>query len=137
MQPAFRASRAVSTLAREYGANPITTTASPFLNEPKKHYDGLLALLFPHTASGGLLQWRAAWRDSRSHFWTISTTAVMVILPVMAVSTVFAVILELMGTDASTGALSYGLLIVQSAATLFYAATTATCSVWSTIWPGS
>jgi hypothetical protein len=89
-----------------------------------------LALLFPHTASGGLLQWRAAWRDSRSHFWTISTTAVMVILPVMAVSTVFAVILELMGTDASTGALSYGLLIVQSAATLFYAATTATCSVW-------
>jgi hypothetical protein len=89
-----------------------------------------LALLFPHTASGGPLQWRAAWNDSRSHFWTISTTAVMVILPVMAVSTVFAVVLELMGTDGSSGALSYALLIVQSAATLFYAATTATCSVW-------
>jgi len=89
-----------------------------------------LALLFPHAASGGRLQWRAAWRDSRSHFWTISTTAVMVILPVMAVSTVFAVVAQLMGTDGSTGAMAYGLLIVQSVATLLYAVTTATCSVW-------
>lgn len=89
-----------------------------------------LSLLFPHTASGGQLQWRAAWSDSRSHFWMIATTAVVVILPVMAVSTVISVMAELMGAADSGGAVTYGVLIIQSAATLLYAATTATCSVW-------
>jgi hypothetical protein len=89
-----------------------------------------LTLLFPHTAVGGQLQWRAAWNDSRSHFWMIATTAVVVILPVMAVSTVISVMAELMGTVDSLGAITYGVLIIQSAATLLYASTTATCSVW-------
>jgi hypothetical protein len=89
-----------------------------------------LSLLFPHTAAGGQLQWRAAWNDSRSHFWMIATTAVVVILPVMAVSTMISVMAELMGTIDSIGAITYGVLIIQSAATLLYAATTATCSVW-------
>jgi hypothetical protein len=89
-----------------------------------------LSLLFPHTAVGGQLQWRAAWNDSRSHFWMIATTAVVVILPVMAVSTVISVMAELMGTVDSLGAITYGVLIIQSAATLLYASTTATCSVW-------
>jgi len=89
-----------------------------------------LSLLFPHTAAGGQLRWRAAWNDSRSHFWMIATTAVVVILPVMAITTVISVMAELMGTSESPGAVTYGVLIIQSVATLLYAATTATCSVW-------
>ncbi len=60
----------------------------------------------------------------------IATTAVVVILPVMAVTTVVSVMAELMGTPDSPGAVTYGVLMIQSAATLLYAATTATCSVW-------
>jgi hypothetical protein len=89
-----------------------------------------LSLLFPHTATGGQLRWRAAWNDSRTHFWMIATTAVVVILPVMAVSTIISVMAELMQTLDSVAAVTYGVLVIQSAATLLYAASTATCSVW-------
>ena len=89
-----------------------------------------LALLFPHTAAGGRLQWRSAWEDSRGHFWAISTTAVVAILPIVAIATVFTVIAEMLATAGSIGSLTVGLLIVQSVVTLLYTATTATCSVW-------
>jgi hypothetical protein len=89
-----------------------------------------LALLFPHTAAGGRLQWRAAWEDSRGHFWAISTTAVVAILPIVAIATVFTVIAEMLATAGSIGSLTVGLLVVQSVVTLLYTATTATCSVW-------
>jgi hypothetical protein len=89
-----------------------------------------LALLFPHTAAGGRLQWRAAWEDSRGHFWAIATTAVVAILPVVAIATVFTVIAELLARAGSIGSVTVGLLVVQSAVTLLYTATTATCSVW-------
>lgn len=89
-----------------------------------------IALLFPHTAAGGRLQWRAAWEDSRGHFWAISTTAVVAILPIVAIATVFTVIAEMLARAGSIGSLTVGLLIVQSVVTLLYTATTATCSVW-------
>jgi hypothetical protein len=89
-----------------------------------------LALLFPHTAAGGRLQWRAAWEDSRGHFWAIATTAVVAILPVVAIATVFTVIAEMLARAGSIGSVTVGLLVVQSAVTLLYTATTATCSVW-------
>ncbi|WP_155524152.1 hypothetical protein [Burkholderia sp. PAMC 28687] len=89
-----------------------------------------LALLFPHTAAGGRLAWRAAWEDSRGHFWAIASTAVVAILPIVAIATVFTVVTEMLATAASTDSLTVGLLVVQSIVTLFYTATTATCSVW-------
>ncbi|MFM0158550.1 MULTISPECIES: hypothetical protein [Paraburkholderia] len=30
------------------------------------------ALLFPHIASGGKIEWRAAWRDTRGHFFAVA-----------------------------------------------------------------
>jgi hypothetical protein len=89
-----------------------------------------LALLFPHTAAGGRLAWRAAWEDSRGHFWPIASTAVVAILPIVAIATVFTVVMEMLTTASSTDSLTVGLLVVQSIVTLLYTATTATCSVW-------
>jgi hypothetical protein len=94
------------------------------------YVSGRLALLFPHTAAGGRLAWRAAWEDSRGNFWAIASTAVVAILPIVAIATVFTVVTEMLVTAASTDSLTVGLLVVQSIVTLLYTATTATCSVW-------
>jgi hypothetical protein len=89
-----------------------------------------LALLFPHTAAGGRLQWRAAWEATRGHFWVITTTALVAILPIVAIATVLSIIAEMLVAASSIGSLTVGLLVVQSVATLLYTATAATCSVW-------
>ncbi|WP_158941186.1 hypothetical protein [Burkholderia sp. S171] len=89
-----------------------------------------LSLLFPHTAAGGRIQWRAAWEDTRGHFWFITTAAVLAILPIVGIATVLTVIAEMLATTGSAGSLTMGLLVVQSVGTLLYTATGATCSVW-------
>jgi hypothetical protein len=89
-----------------------------------------LSLLFPHTAAGGQIQWRAAWEDTRGHFWFITTAAVLAILPVVGIATVLTVVAEMLATAASAGSLTMGLMVVQSVGTLLYTATGATCSVW-------
>jgi hypothetical protein len=89
-----------------------------------------LSLLFPHTATGGRIQWRAAWEDTRGHFWFISTAAVLAILPIVGIATVLTVIAEMLATTGSIGSLTMGLMVVQSVGTLLYTATGATCSVW-------
>jgi hypothetical protein len=89
-----------------------------------------LALLFPHTAVGGRIQWRAAWEDTRGHFWFITTAALLAILPVVGIATVLTVVAEMLATAGSIGSLTMGLMVVQSVGTLLYTATGATCSVW-------
>jgi hypothetical protein len=89
-----------------------------------------LALLFPHTAAGGQLQWRAAWEDSRGHFWAIASTAVVAILPIVTVALVIAMVVGMLATPDSIDSMTFGLLVMQSIVTLLYTATTATCSVW-------
>jgi hypothetical protein len=89
-----------------------------------------LALLFPHTAVGGRIQWRSAWEDTRGHFWFITTAAVLAILPVVGIATVLTVVAEMLATAGSIGSLTVGLMVVQSVGTLLYTATGATCSVW-------
>jgi hypothetical protein len=89
-----------------------------------------LSLLFPHTAAGGRIQWRAAWEDTRGHFWFITTAAVLAILPIICIATVLTVIAEMLATAGSIGSLTMGLMVVQSVGTLLYTATGATCSVW-------
>jgi hypothetical protein len=89
-----------------------------------------LALLFPHTAVGGRIQWRAAWEDTRGHFWFITTAALLAILPVVGIATVLTVLAEMLATAGSIGSLTMGLMVVQSVGTLLYTATGATCSVW-------
>jgi hypothetical protein len=89
-----------------------------------------LALLFPHTAVGGRIQWRSAWEDSRGHFWFITTAALLAILPVVGIATVLTVVAEMLATAGSIGSLTMGLMVVQSVGTLLYTATGATCSVW-------
>ena len=88
-----------------------------------------LALLFPHTAVGGRIQWRAAWEDTRGHFWFITTAALLAILPVVGIATVLTVVAEMLATAGSIGSLTMGLMVVQSVGTLLYTATGATCSV--------
>ncbi|WP_031359538.1 hypothetical protein [Caballeronia sordidicola] len=89
-----------------------------------------LSLLFPHTAAGGRIQWRAAWEDSRGHFWFIATAALLAILPIVGIATVLTVVAEMLAAAGSIGSLTLGLMIVQSVGTLLYTATGATCSVW-------
>jgi hypothetical protein len=89
-----------------------------------------LALLFPHTAVGGRIQWRAAWEDTRGHFWFITTAALLAILPVVGIATVLTVVAEMLAAAGSIGSLTMGLMVVQSVGTLLYTATGATCSVW-------
>ena len=89
-----------------------------------------LSLLFPHTAAGGRIQWRAAWEDTRGHFWFITTAAVLAILPIVGIATVLTVIAEMLATTGSTGGMTMGLMVVQSVGTVLYTATGATCSVW-------
>jgi hypothetical protein len=89
-----------------------------------------LSLLFPHTAAGGRIQWRAAWEDTRGHFWFITTAALIAILPVICIATVLTVVAEMLATAASAGSVTMGLMVVQSVGTLLYTATGATCSVW-------
>jgi len=89
-----------------------------------------LSLLFPHTAAGGRIQWRAAWEDTRGHFWFITTAAVLAILPIVGIATVLTVIAEMLATKGSTGGMTMGLMVVQSVGTVLYTATGATCSVW-------
>jgi hypothetical protein len=89
-----------------------------------------LSLLFPHTAAGGRIQWRAAWEDTRGHFWFITTAAVLAILPIIAIATVLTMIAEMLATGGSIGSLTMGLMLVQSVGTVLYTATGATCSVW-------
>ncbi|QIE22558.1 hypothetical protein [Caballeronia sp. SBC2] len=89
-----------------------------------------LSLLFPHTAAGGRIQWRAAWEDTRGHFWFITTAAVLAILPIVGIATVLTVIAEMLATTGSIGGMTMGLMVVQSVGTVLYTATGATCSVW-------
>lgn len=89
-----------------------------------------LSLLFPHTAAGGRIQWRAAWEDTRGHFWFITTAALLAILPIVGIATVLTVVAEMLAAAGSIGSLTLGLMIVQSVGTLLYTATGATCSVW-------
>jgi hypothetical protein len=89
-----------------------------------------LSLLFPHTAAGGRIQWRAAWEDTRGHFWFIGTAAVLAILPIIAIATVLTMIAEMLATLGSDVSLTMGLMLVQSVGTVLYTATGATCSVW-------
>ena len=89
-----------------------------------------LSLLFPHTAAGGRIQWRAAWEDTRGHFWFIATAALLAILPIVGIATVLTVVAEMLAAAGSIGSLTLGLMIVQSVGTLLYTATGATCSVW-------
>src|SRR5471032_104180 len=89
-----------------------------------------LSLLFPHTAAGGRIQWRAAWEDTRGHFWFIATAALLAILPIVGIATVLTVVAEMLGTAGAIGSLTLGLMVVQSVGTLLYTATGATCSVW-------
>lgn len=40
------------------------------------------SLLFCHVAIGGTLRWRAAWNDTRGHFWRIVVSHILTALPV-------------------------------------------------------
>lgn len=111
-------------------ANAVAATAAVLAVCGVSYVTARLALLFPFVAAGGGLQWRGAWQDTRGHFWAISTTAVAAILPVLAVAVVFAIVAEALATTSSLGDMSWPMVIVQSVVTLFYTATTATCSVW-------
>lgn len=89
-----------------------------------------LALLFPFVAAGGRMRWRAAWKDSRGHFWFISMATLVTLLPVLASAVVLAAVAQLAMPTGASDDLSIPLLVLQTLVTLLYTATTATCSVW-------
>ena len=88
------------------------------------------ALLFPFVAAGGRMQWRAAWKDSRGHFWFISMATLVTLLPVLASAVVLAAVAQLAMPTGASDDLSIPLLVLQTLVTVLYTATTASCSVW-------
>jgi hypothetical protein len=57
-----------SRLALEQTVGYLTICALSYMS-------ARLALILPHISIGGRLEWRAAWQDSRGHFWAIAYVA--------------------------------------------------------------
>ncbi|RKP49337.1 hypothetical protein D7S89_11245 [Trinickia fusca] len=89
------------------------------------------SLVFTHIAIGNTIQWRAAWQDSRGHFWSITLTYLIAMLPLIAVALVFVAGYELALRD-MIGAAYQAQLIALGAAVWMYATCSlhAACSAW-------
>lgn len=90
-----------------------------------------LSLVFAHIAIGHEIQWRAAWQDSRGHFWSITLTYLVAMLPLIAVALVLAVV-YLLAVQHMISAAHHAQLIALGVAVWTYAASSlhAACSAW-------
>lgn len=74
-----------------------------------------VSLIFPQIAVGRSKRWRAAWDDSRGHFWVMFGTAFVTMLPLLVagviLTIVFGAIMQLMP---SATTLVLGTLIIQT-----------------------
>lgn len=93
-----------------------------------------LSLLLCHVATGGRTLWRAAWRDTRGHFWKIVATYLAIGLPMLVITIAYGVI----KTEFIAVLLSHGmedlivfcLSLIEALWMIFAIALGAACSVW-------
>jgi hypothetical protein len=90
-----------------------------------------LSLIFPQIGAGRSKQWRAAWQDSRGHFWAMLGTTLGTMLPLIVAGVVltnlFAVVLTFMPT-ATTAVL--GTLLLQTVLSVAWVALASSVSAW-------
>jgi hypothetical protein len=89
-----------------------------------------LSLLFCHVAIGRAIRWRAAWHDTRGHFWLIFVSHFLTIAPlnafVIVVSTIDHVSFETTNRRAIPYLLAVGTSLCSSAGLIV----SATCACW-------
>ncbi|MDM8357322.1 hypothetical protein [Pandoraea communis] len=90
-----------------------------------------VSLIFPQIGAGRSKRWRAAWQDSRGHFWVMFGTTLGTILPLIIagviVTILFAVVLHF-SPAATTVVL--GTLILQTALSIAWVAVATSVSGW-------
>ncbi|VVD94210.1 hypothetical protein PEP31012_01761 [Pandoraea eparura] len=90
-----------------------------------------VSLIFAQIGAGRSKRWRAAWRDSRGHFWSMFGTMIGTVLPLMiaggVVSALFAALLHVMPA-AKTAAL--GMLVLQTVLSVMWIAVSTGTSAW-------
>ncbi|VVE87196.1 hypothetical protein [Pandoraea bronchicola] len=90
-----------------------------------------VSLIFPQIGAGRSKRWRAAWQDSRGHFWAMFGTTFVTILPLIAAGVImtilFGVVLHYIPT-ATTVVL--GTLILQTVLSIAWIAVATGVSGW-------
>lgn len=89
-----------------------------------------LSLLVCNRALGGRASWRAGWRSTRGHFWSICCTHFVTILPALAAVLVGAVVVGL-ATHGRLTNLSFLLVaVVDVVGSMIVVSLGATCGAW-------
>lgn len=86
------------------------------------------SLLFCHAAIGGRIAWRAAWHDTRSHFWSISMTQLVTSLPL--IGAVIVVIVGVFLYGRTGGNFAYAKVVGDACWTYVGTCVSAACSGW-------
>lgn len=92
-----------------------------------------VSLLFPALATGGRIDLRAAWHDSRGHFWSLFGVPFVAVLPLIACAIVALIVVGVTGiTPASLASPARLLLLAvgQSAANIVFALITSAALAW-------
>ncbi|WP_353189410.1 hypothetical protein [Pandoraea pnomenusa] len=90
-----------------------------------------LSLIYPQVATGRSKQWRAAWHDSRGHFWSMFGTMIATMLPLVVggfvVTLLYGLVLHLMPTAT---VLVLGTLILQVVLAIAWVAVASATAAW-------
>lgn len=89
-----------------------------------------VGLIFPQIATGRRKSWRAAWHDSRGHFWIMWGTVFLTTLPMIGILLLFAVVLYFTMTYAVPGSSALVNVVVQAAVAVIWITVTAAVHGW-------
>ncbi|WP_144140334.1 hypothetical protein [Paraburkholderia sp. BCC1884] len=88
------------------------------------------SLLFCHVAIGGDMKWRAAWKDTRGHFWRIALSHLLTGLPVGICAIGLLLLARVAFRSLDTVTVAYVVAIVQSLFTVVGLVAGSACSCW-------
>jgi hypothetical protein len=89
-----------------------------------------LSLLLSHAAIKSQVPWRAAWRDTRGHFWSILTTHIVTALPLIGTAILFAVIKRKTVGNVTTDDFIYWSAVGAALWMIISISLSAACSAW-------
>jgi hypothetical protein len=92
-----------------------------------------VSLLFPSLSLGNRIALRAAWHDSRGHFWALIGVPFVAVLPLIAVGIVVLIVIGVAGVTPASLASPARLLLLavgQSVGNLLFALITAAAQAW-------
>lgn len=90
-----------------------------------------LGLLFPALSVGARLKLRAAWNDSRGHFWSMWGVGVVTTVPLIAISTIIAMAgLHILASGQASQGMSIGLALINGLVTTLLIVLAAAASAW-------